>query len=198
MIKILLLTFSIGSIMMHQAAAGSGGEGSDDSKKEMLQRGAWMVSLGGCNDCHSPKIFVQMGPAVVPIPDTTKLLSGYPAHMVLPEIPQGVIAPDRWGALATNDLTAWAGPWGVTFAFNLTPDVATGIGSWTEEIFIKAMRTGKHLGEGRDILPPMPWPSLAQLSDDDLRAMFAYLMSLKPVENAVPDPRPPAEAPPTK
>jgi hypothetical protein len=55
-------------------------------------------------------------------------------------------------------------------------------------MFIKAMRTGKDMGEGRDIQPPMPWFNVAQMTDNDLRAMFAYLGSLKPIENAVPDP----------
>lgn len=123
-----------------------------------------------------------------PVPDTTRRLSGHPAGSKLPEIPKGVIAPDQWGALTTNDLTAWAGPWGVSFARNLTPDVATGLGSWTEEIFIKALRTGKDMGEGRAILPPMPWAQYAQMTDDELKSVFAYLQSLKPIENAVPDP----------
>ena len=141
-----------------------------------------------------------MGPMMVPVPDTTRLLSGHPAHPSLAKIPEGVITPDGWGALTTNDLTPWAGPWGVSFSANLTPDVATGLGSWTEAMFIKALRTGKHMGEGRDVLPPMPWSDLGKLNDDDLKAIFAYLKSLKPVENAVPDPMPPAgpPAPPNK
>ena len=156
--------------------------------KAMIERGRWMVNLGGCNDCHTPKIFGPKGPIL----DTTRLLSGAPASAKLPEIPQGVIAPDKWGALTTNDLTTWAGPWGVSFTRNLTPDVSTGLGSWTEAIFIKAIRTGKDMGEGRDILPPMPWEFYAKLSDGDLKSIFAYLKSLPPIENAVPDPISPA------
>lgn len=125
-----------------------------------------------------------MGPAL----DTTKLLSGYPANSKLPEVPQGLIAPDKWGAVTTNDLTTWAGPWGVSFARNLTPDVSTGLRSWTDDIFIKAMRTGKDMGEGRDIGPPMPWQGIGMGTDEDLRAIFAYLKTLKPIENPVPDP----------
>jgi hypothetical protein len=102
-----------------------------------------------------------------------------------------LLGPEKWAAVTNADFTTWAGPWGVSFAMNLTPDVATGIGSWTEETFIKALRTGKHLGEGRAILPPMPWPNFAQMTDDDLRAVFAYLKTLKPIENAIPDPIPP-------
>lgn len=152
--------------------------------KSMIERGRHLVTIGGCDDCHSPKVFTPMGP----VPDTTRRLSGHPADSKLPEIPKGVIAPDQWGAITTNDLTAWAGPWGVSFARNLTPDVATGLGSWTEEIFIKAIRTGKDMGEGRAILPPMPWPQYAQMTDDELKSVFAFLQSLKPIENAVPDP----------
>jgi cytochrome c553 len=159
------------------------------SAKSMIERGKWLVNLGGCDHCHSPKVFGPMGPA----PDTTQLLSGHPAMPKAPEIPAGVLAPDKWGVLVTNDLTAWAGPWGVSFAKNLTPDVATGIGSWTEAMFIKALRTGKDMGEGRPILPPMPWQNIGQLSDADLKAIFAYLRSLKPIANAVPDPIPPAQ-----
>ncbi len=191
----LLVLGILSAVILSQAVPEEVPKGSMTGNDEMAKRGAWLVNLGGCNDCHSPKIFVQMGPVMVPIPDTTRLLSGFPAHTTLPDIPAGVIAPDRWGALTTNDLTGWAGPWGVSFAANLTSDVATGLGSWTEEIFIKAMRTGKHLGEGRDILPPMPWPNIRQLSDDDLKAIFAYLKSIKPVENAVPDPMPPTGPP---
>ena len=123
-----------------------------------------------------------------PVPDTTRLLSGHRADSKLAPVPQGVLGPDQWGALTNGELTAWVGPWGTSFARNLTPDVATGIGSWTEEIFIKALRTGKDMGEGREILPPMPWFNYALMTDDDLKAMFAYLQSLEPIENAVPDP----------
>lgn len=152
--------------------------------KAMIERGKYLVTVGVCNDCHSPKVFGPQGPMI----DSTRLLSGFPSQTKLPEIPQGVIALDKWGAITTNDLTGWAGPWGVSFTRNLTPDVATGLGSWTESMFIKALRTGKDMGEGRDILPPMPWFNYGQMTDGDLKAIFAYLQSLKPIENPVPDP----------
>jgi mono/diheme cytochrome c family protein len=162
--------------------------------KALVERGKYLVNLGGCNDCHTPKVFGPKGPMF----DTTKTLSGHPAEQKLPEIPKGVLAPDQWGALTSNDFTAWTGPWGVSFTRNLTPDVATGIGSWNEAIFVKALRTGKHMGEGRDILPPMPWQNIGQVNDADLKAIFAYLQSLKPIENAVPDPiSPTGESVPT-
>lgn len=98
-----------------------------------------------------------------------------------------MIQPGKW-VLFTQDITAAVGPLGASFAANLTPDIETGTGSWQLEMFINAMRTGKHLGAGRPILPPMPWEGLGKLSDEDLKALFNYLKSLKPIKNKVPTP----------
>jgi mono/diheme cytochrome c family protein len=157
---------------------------------ELIKRGLYLVNVGGCGDCHTPKVFTKAGPE----PDKNRLLSGHPADAKLPPVPAGIIGPDGWGAIANNDLTAWAGPWGISYAANLTPD-ATGLKSWTAEVFIQAIRTGKHAGGGRDILPPMPWRDYALMTDDDLRAVFAYLESLPPIPNNVPAPVPPAADP---
>jgi mono/diheme cytochrome c family protein len=165
--------------------------------KPPMSRGEYLVTVSGCHDCHSPKVFTPKGP----MPDMTKPLSGAPAEAKLPDVPKGSIAPDKWGALTTNDLTAWAGPWGVSYAFNLTPDKETGLGYWKAETFKAAMRTGKHQGTGRDILPPMPWFNYALMTDADLDAIFAYLQTLKPIKNAVPVPLSPLDigvAPPGK
>jgi mono/diheme cytochrome c family protein len=153
------------------------------------ERGEYLVTVGGCGDCHSPKTFTAAGP----VPDATKLLSGYPASDKLPEIPVGIIGPAQWGAIATNDMTAWVGSWGVSFAYNLTPDPATGIGNWNEALFIQSIRTGKFMGTSRDMLPPMPWRGMAKMTDDDLKAIFAYLKSLPPIENAISEPIPPPQ-----
>ncbi len=85
----------------------------------------------------------------------------------------------------------------MSFALNLTPDVETGIGEWTEEAFIAAMRTGKHQGQpnGRAILPPMPWPNLATAIDNDLKAIWEYLRTIPAIKNQVPLPVPPAAPP---
>lgn len=160
------------------------------TEADLVKRGLYLVNVGGCGDCHTPKVFTQAGPE----PDKSRLLSGHPANAKLPPVPPGVIGPDGWGAIANNDLTAWAGPWGISYAANLTPD-ASGLKSWTPETFIQAIRTGKHAGVGRDILPPMPWMDYALMTDDDLRAVFAYLKSLPPIANTVPAPVPPAAGP---
>jgi hypothetical protein len=86
--------------------------------------------------------------------------------------------------------TAWAGPWGISYTANLTSDPNTGVGGgvWTEENFMTAMREGKHMGTSRPILPPMPWQWIGQHTDEDLKAIFAYLKTVKPIRNQVPDP----------
>lgn len=155
----------------------------------MVKRGEYLVTISGCNDCHSPKIMGPMGPE----PDSKRLLSGHPAAEPLPAITdKKMVAPGQW-ALFSPGLTAAVGPWGTSFAANLTPD-DTGIGNWTEAQFFKAIREGKSKGlDGtRPILPPMPWFNVAKMSDEDLKSVFAYLKSIPPVKNAVPNPMPPS------
>ncbi len=163
------------------------GSGANSAERSTVERGKYLVMVGGCNDCHSPKVF----PGTVPVPDPSRLLSGFPSSEKLPETPKGILGRTRWGALTTNDMTAWVGPGGVSFAANLTPDPRTGMGSRSEGVFVKALKTGKSMGTAREILPPMPWQSIGQMSDADLKAIFAYLTSLPPIDNAVPNSLPP-------
>ena len=121
-----------------------------------------------------------------PVPDSTKLLSGHPGGS-LPPINLNSLKPGNWMSM-TSDITAFVGPWGISYAANLTPDSATGIGAWSEATFMNTIRSGKHLGNGRDILPPMPWPFVAKLTDEDMKSVYTYLMSLPPVSNKVPAP----------
>ena len=150
-----------------------------DSRADKVARGKYLVNYGGCNDCHTPLKMTDKGPA----PDLARLLSGHPGEM---KLPPPDLKPGPWFA-ATAGMTAWAGPWGISYAANLTPDKVTGLGERSEETFIRAIRTGKHQGQanGRDILPPMPWQNLSGLTDEDLKAIFAYLRTLKPVKNEV-------------
>lgn len=152
-----------------------------------IERGKYLVTIMGCNDCHTPWKMGAKGPE----PDMSRMLSGHPQDMVMPTAPALGDGPWVWSAGATN--TAFAGPWGVSFTANLTPDPETGLGKWTEETFIQAIRTGKHEGQGRPILPPMPWPMYRNATDEDLSSVFAYLQSIEPIKNRVPLPVDPAE-----
>ncbi len=155
---------------------------------DLAKRGGELVRLGGCNDCHTP---FKLDPALGgPAPDMTRMLSGHPEG-----VPAPATAPDpKTGeTVAGATMTAWKLPFGTVYTANLTPDVETGLGAWSEEQFIKAMRTGKHMGadSGRPILPPMPWMNLAGASDPDLKAIFAYLRTIPAVKNHVPEPNVP-------
>jgi hypothetical protein len=153
------------------------------TQQELIARGKYLTTIGGCSDCHSPKTMTAMGPG----PDTTRLLSGHPQNEKLSKI---ISTPD-W-ILFNNGATAFVGPWGVSYAANLTPD-DTGIGSWSFEQFTTAIRKGKYKGlEGsRPLLPPMPWQMYKSMTDEDLKAVFTYLKSLPPINNLVPAPIPP-------
>jgi hypothetical protein len=152
-----------------------------------LARGKYLVGIMGCDDCHTP---MKMG-ARGPEPDMTRRLSGHPQGLRLPKAPAPDMAGWIWTGNATN--TAFAGPWGVTYAINLTSD-ATGIGAWTEANFVKAIKEGKHLGVGRPINPPMPWPAYRHATEEDLKAVYTYLKSVPPVKNVSPEYQPPQVA----
>jgi mono/diheme cytochrome c family protein len=156
-------------------------QAASNAVKARVARGEYLVNIGGCNDCHTP---FKMGPKG-PEPDLSRRLSGHPEALVMPPAPKLPNGPWVWLGAGTN--TAFAGPWGVSYAANLTPDRLTGIGIWNEETFIQTIRTGRHWGVARPILPPMPWQNVRGLTDDDLKAVFSYLHSLKPVKNQVPD-----------
>jgi Cytochrome c len=150
-----------------------------------VERGKYLVSAIGCGACHTPK---TMGPAG-PRSDESRFLSGHPEGSALGPPPR----PDsgRWVAVSSWDTTAWAGPWGVSYSSNLTPDENTGIGSWSEDTFVRALRTGRHMGVSRPILPPMPWGAFRNLTDEDLQSIYAYLKTVPPIRNRVPAPVPP-------
>lgn len=151
-----------------------------------IERGQYLVTITGCGDCHTP---FKMGPNG-PEPDMARMLAGHPEELAMPPAPALTGSPWVWVGSGTN--TAFAGPWGVSYAPNLTPDETTGIGIWTEDIFVKALRTGRHWGQSRPIMPPMPWPGYSRMTDEDLSAIFAYLKSVPPVKNRVPDSQPAA------
>jgi hypothetical protein len=150
--------------------------------KAQIEKGQYLVGIMGCRDCHSPKTMTAQGPA----PDMTRDLSGHPAS-----VPIGKINKDALNDWVLFNImnTAAVGPWGVSFSANLTPD-HTGIGNWSEEQFIISLTEGKSKGirTARPLLPPMPWQNYTSIKKEDIVAIFAYLKSIKPVQNAVPHP----------
>lgn len=151
--------------------------------EDVVKNGEYLVTIMGCNDCHSPKKMGANGPEIIP----ALRLSGYPSDRPIVKFDESKIK-NGFG-MFYPDLTATAGPWGVSFAGNITPD-ETGIGNWTEEQFKKAITQGKSKGldGGRMLLPPMPWFNYTTLKDEDVHAIFTYLRSIKPVKNVVPAP----------
>ena len=176
-----------GAMLRAIAAEREGAQVTPEQKKARVERGAYLVTMMGCNDCHTPWKMGAQGPE----PDMTRALTGHPQDMVMPP-PPAASGPWIWHGAATN--TAFAGPWGVSFTANLTPDPETGLGKWTEDMFLATMRTARHQGKGRPILPPMPVKMIGKANDEDLKSIFAYLQSLAPVKNRVPAPIDPPEA----
>ena len=165
-----LVVLMAGGLAMSGIAATAPKEKSPQQRR--VERGKYLVNIAACNDCHSPKVDAMM------TPDAKRLLSGRPASTPPPVQGEGEIH-------ASLDLTAWAGPWGISYAANLTPDGETGLGKrYTEAKFIQAIRTGKK-PEGEPLLPPMPWTVYRNMTDEDLKAVYAYLKTLPPIKNNV-------------
>jgi mono/diheme cytochrome c family protein len=159
------------------------------SAQSAVERGRYLVTVQDCNGCHTP--FNAKGE-----PDMTRMLSGHPESVKVTAAPR-LLLQGGWNVAINETNTAWAGPWGVSFTSNLTPDRVTGIGAWTEQLFMASIRNGKKSGTGRELLPPMPWRMYAKLSDDDLKAIYAYLRTVPAVANRVPNALTPAAAPPS-
>lgn len=149
-----------------------------------VERGRYLVTVQDCNGCHTP--FTKNGE-----PDMTRMLSGHPQSVTVTAAPRPPLS-GGWLVAISETNTAWSGPWGVSFTTNLTPDRATGIGAWSEQTFINAIRQGKKSGTGRDLLPPMPWRMYAKLTDDDLKAIYAHLRTIPAISNRVANAIPPA------
>ena len=146
--------------------------------ESQVKWGEHLVLIGGCTDCHTPKKMTPMGPA----DDSTLFLSGHPEKLPAPDVDRKQI--ETKGIVVTADFTAWVGPWGITYSANLTPD-PTGTGNWTEEQFVYSLRNNmsKGLPASRHLLPPMSMMPAKEMTDDELKAVFAYLKTIKPIKN---------------
>lgn len=191
-LTLFLTALFLGSCNEKPSSPPEGGEDAVPTQADLVKQGEYLVTIMGCHDCHSPKKMGPQGPELIP----ELMLSGYPAERGIPEFDSKLT--DQGYAMMVPDLTAFKGPWGISFAANLTPD-ESGLQLWTEEQFKKAMKEGKFKGldNSRPLLPPMPWFNFINIKDEDVHAIFTYLQSIQPVKNIVPQPvlaaMPPAE-----
>jgi len=170
----------LGFAALSQAPRPADASGSD--KSAVVERGRYLVTIMGCADCHTP---LKMG-ANGPEPDMSMMLAGHPEKL---DASQAPALQQPWMAAMTSTMTGFAGPWGISYAANLTPDKETGLGQWTEEEFVAMANSMRHRGRGRPILPPMPVQVLQHLTPEDLHAMYSYLQSIPAIHNKVPDPK---------
>ena len=186
----IILTAVLSTASLNAAATGGGAANGAQATtgKDQVARGKYLVDIMGCHDCHTP---MKMGPNG-PERDWSRALSGHPEQVTMPPAPALPAGP--WIATVGATFTAWNGPWGTSFTMNLTPDKETGLGDWTVEQFIATMKTGRDRGKGRPVLPPMPVDVVAKLTDEDIRALFAYLQSVPPIKNRVPQPIDPPDS----
>jgi mono/diheme cytochrome c family protein len=159
-------------------------EDKDGVTGALAARGKYLVTIAACHDCHTPMKIGANGPE----PDMDRQLSGHPESRGIPAALAGATGP--WDTNISG-MTAWAGDWGISFTANLTPDPDTGLGKWSFRNFKDTIRSGRHMGRGRPVLPPMPWPMYRSMTDEDLAAVFAYLQSIPAIRNKVPEPLPP-------
>jgi len=188
--SILLITSISGLLTIAAIACNSADANTQNNTAKVdsvarVKRGAYLVNAVGCDDCHSPKRMGAHGPELIP----ELRFSGFPHNGQLP--PVDTSAVKKGWVLMSPDLTSAVGPWGISYAANITSD-GSGIGNWKEENFIRALREGKNKGlvNGRPLLPPMPWTVYKNMSDEDLKSIFAYLKTTKPVNNTAPAPKP--------
>ena len=162
----------------------------DEIKPTVGQYGAYdsqvkwgenLVKIGGCNDCHTPKKMGANGPEN----DMSLMLSGHPAQMPPADFDMKEAA--KKNLIVTQTFTSWTGPWGTTYAVNLTSD-STGIGNWKEEQFVKCIKEKKWMGleNTRPLMPPMSMMPVTEMSEDELKAIFAYLKTTPAIKNVAP------------
>ena len=145
----------------------------DWEQTSYLERGDYLVNhLGHCDGCHTP--LGRDGQ-----PDMSHFLSGVPAKFA--------------GAKAgPPQVAGFPGPRGARFyAKNLTPDPETGLGRWSEEQFIQTFRTGMRPDGVKYAISPMEWNIYANMKKEDVRAIYRYLRTLKPIANKPPEDIPP-------
>jgi len=135
------------------------GKGSNVEKMRSAEHGEYLVTIAGCIDCHSQRQFEFYSG---PIRKGTEGMGGQSFDQKLIGIP------------------------GVVYAKNITSDTATGIGNWTDAEIIRATIQGISKN-GDSLFPLMPYPQFSQLAKEDLLDIVAYIRTLPPIKNKVPN-----------
>ena len=145
----------------------------DWEQTSYLERGDYLVNyLGHCVGCHTP-----LGPDGQS--DRSLYLSGVPAKFA--------------GAKAgPPQVAGFPGPRGArVYAKNITPDPETGIGRWSEDQFVQTFKRGVRPDGTKYVISPMEWNIYANMKEEDVRAMYRYLRTVKPISNRAPANIPP-------
>jgi mono/diheme cytochrome c family protein len=130
----------------------------EDSLKQVIARGDYLANhVAGCMDCHSKRDFTRYAGPVIPGSEGGG----------------GEIFDSKIGMP------------GMIYGRNITPDSATGIGTWTDTEILRAMTQGINK-KGDTLFPLMPYPNLNRMAKEDLLSIIAYIRTLKPINNAVP------------
>jgi len=145
----------------------------DWEQASYFERGNYLVNhLGDCIGCHTPRDANNQS-------ENSLYLSGVPA---------------KYAGVKTgpSSVAGFPGPRGARFyAKNLTPDPETGIGKWTEDQFVKTFKSGIKPDGIKYALTPMEWNIYGNMKEEDVRAIYRYLRTIKPISNKVPANIPP-------
>ena len=129
-----------------------------DSLKQVIARGEYLVNhVAGCIDCHSKRDFTKYSGPVVPGSEGGG----------------GMLFDPKFGLP------------GMIYGKNITPDSATGIGTWTDDEILRAMTQGINK-KGDTLFPIMPYPNFNRMAKTDLLSIIAFIRTLKPINNVVP------------
>jgi mono/diheme cytochrome c family protein len=132
----------------------------EDSVKKVIARGEYLaLHVAPCLDCHSKRDYTKFSGPIVP---GTEGMGG--------EVFDGKMFP---------------GFPGTVYAKNITPDIETGIGMWTDDEIMRAMTQGINKN-GDTLFPVMPYVHFNHMAKEDLLSIIAYIKTLKPIKNKIP------------
>jgi len=169
--KYSVLIVALGLVLVALAIPTKPANADAHAQGDILAQGRYIATIAGCTSCHTPDRPEYLNPQTLTI-DQIKTL-----------------AFDGNDALDISKFLAGGrafdlGPGGVVYTRNLTPDDATGLGTWTDEQIHLAITTGLSK-DGKTLFPVMPYHVYNGMADSDVEAVIAFLKSVNAVENTV-------------